>query len=235
MTTGVLIAHPDDEAWAFTSILREAALHGVVQVMCTTRGEAGADFSGRRLRGSDLGAVRELELRRSLDVICGAERWSLTFADILDASGSQHQEALNEKVLLWASTHRLTKLFTWGLAGGYGHVDHVACFRAACATVAKTNSTLWGAVLEKEPAERLYEFLRARVRIPILSDDFKEQLTLERVDRELHVDSSLKLDALRCHETQVGNRPAEDFVRRELTEPLLKRETFMRVEPEHRK
>jgi LmbE family N-acetylglucosaminyl deacetylase len=61
----VAVAHPDDESFGCGSTIAYAAARGAdVTVACATRGEAGEPVPGSA-DGSDLGTVREAELRRA--------------------------------------------------------------------------------------------------------------------------------------------------------------------------
>ena len=60
----VVVAHPDDETFGLGSLLAYAAARGVETVVaCATRGELGEIAPGCGVAQSELGAVREAELR----------------------------------------------------------------------------------------------------------------------------------------------------------------------------
>jgi LmbE family N-acetylglucosaminyl deacetylase len=66
----VVVAHPDDETFSCGSLLLHAAAGGATTaVCCATRGEAGG-------AGTDLGTVRERELRRAAAIL-GVDRVDL--------------------------------------------------------------------------------------------------------------------------------------------------------------
>ena len=72
----VVVAHPDDETFGCGSLLLHAAGAGAVTgVCCATRGELGG-------AGSDLGPVREAELRRAATLL------GVTRVDLLDFGDS---------------------------------------------------------------------------------------------------------------------------------------------------
>jgi N-acetyl-1-D-myo-inositol-2-amino-2-deoxy-alpha-D-glucopyranoside deacetylase len=60
----VVVAHPDDETFGCGSVLAHAAERGVETVVaCATRGELGEPAPGSGVARSELGEVRETELR----------------------------------------------------------------------------------------------------------------------------------------------------------------------------
>ncbi|UOY02110.1 PIG-L deacetylase family protein [Blastococcus sp. PRF04-17] len=61
----VAVAHPDDESFGCGSTIAHATTRGAeVTVVCATRGEAG-EPAAELPHGTDLGSVREVELRRA--------------------------------------------------------------------------------------------------------------------------------------------------------------------------
>jgi LmbE family N-acetylglucosaminyl deacetylase len=71
-----VIAHPGDEVFNFGATLAHYASSGAfVNIACATRGEGG------RAQGTELGAKREVELRRSCAALGVAEPIFLGFCD----------------------------------------------------------------------------------------------------------------------------------------------------------
>lgn len=226
MRTGVLIAHPDDEAWAFSSAW--SADDSPVALLCTTRGEAGADFSGQRRRAQALSLERTRELAASVATLDGDQgRTAIEHLDLPDGRSASSPARLVEGVGAWVEAHRLERVLTWGPAGGYGHIDHVACFDAARALQMTLGVELWTAVFPAAEARALYERLRKVVRAPILIQDFDAAREAERIDRRLAVHAPTKARALEDHRTQLGSRRPEDFVFSPLNEHLFIQEDFM--------
>ena len=229
MRSGLLIAHPDDEAWAFTAPL--LAFDAPIAVYCATKGDAGSDLSGSELRGSSLGEARWGELMRSLDAIVGEGNYTVDGGEFGDGRTVDSPDELRKRVDAWADRHALDRIVTWGPAGGYGHVDHIACFESAMDVARARGVECWGAVLPSIPAQALYRALRRRFRLPIVAEDFDERLHRERIDVALPVDRDAKARAIRAHRTQLGDRPADSFVYPALTRVLLDEERFMVFNP----
>jgi N-acetyl-1-D-myo-inositol-2-amino-2-deoxy-alpha-D-glucopyranoside deacetylase len=78
----VVVAHPDDETFGCGSIIAAAAAAGAeVAVCCATRGEAGEAKPGSVPEGSDLGRVREAELRDAAAFLGATRVHVLDYAD----------------------------------------------------------------------------------------------------------------------------------------------------------
>ena len=85
-----VIAHPGDEIFNFGATLAHYASLGVrVTVACATRGEA-----GRTTEGTDLGTVREEELRRACQALQAQEPIFLGFRDSGSASTLPHESGM---------------------------------------------------------------------------------------------------------------------------------------------
>ena len=132
----VTVAHPDDETFGTGSVIAAAVAAGAqVTVCCATRGEAG-EFSGQPAP-TDLGAVREAELRAAGDVLGVSRIILLGFLDsgmtTQPAPGALTAPPLSQvvgavrAVVADVNPHIVVTLDP---EHGDGHRDHVAIGRA---------------------------------------------------------------------------------------------------------
>lgn len=143
MTRGTLLAafaHPDDESFGPGGTLALYAMRGyTVHLICATRGEAGAPAPG--MEGiTDLGSVREAELRCAAEAlgIHGLHLLGYRDSGMPGSPDSAHPEAFVrapfEEVVarLVALIHQIRPevVLTFDPYGGYGHPDHIYMHRA---------------------------------------------------------------------------------------------------------
>ncbi len=134
------VAHPDDESFGMGSVLAMAATGGArVVVICATRGESGDDATGQSRTTTELGAARELELRRAAQELGLAEVEVLDFADsgwdgptpagaLVDGG-----HAVVDVVLQALTRHQPQVVVTMDPSGSDGHRDHAAIGAATTA------------------------------------------------------------------------------------------------------
>ena len=134
-----VFAHPDDESFNCGGTLALLSAQGVaVTLVCATRGEAGRNASGDEV--ADMGAHRELELRRACAIL-GIEPLLLDYHDSGYASPHDGHRTLRDADPLEVETKLLAIIervqpqvvLTFDPHGWYGHVDHVVTHRAATA------------------------------------------------------------------------------------------------------
>jgi N-acetyl-1-D-myo-inositol-2-amino-2-deoxy-alpha-D-glucopyranoside deacetylase len=142
----VVVAHPDDETFGCGSVIAEAAFRGVeVTVCCATRGEDGRAAPGRGIDRSELGAVREAELRAAAAVLGVREVEVLGLRDS-GMSGAPPAGSLVATPIddlaerLVERIDRLRPHVVLTLDGSDGHRDHV---HLRDATVAATSTSRW--------------------------------------------------------------------------------------------
>lgn len=127
-----VVAHPDDECFAFGGALALATKAGYeTYVICLTDGQA-ATNRGESADGQDLGRMRRDEFARSCDVL------GVTKHEILDyQDGRLEFEELNgvaKRLVERMRTWKPQVVLTFGLDGSLNvHADHtmVCCFASA--------------------------------------------------------------------------------------------------------
>ena len=139
----VVVAHPDDETFGCGSLVLHARSRGLrVDVLCATRGEAGAVAPGVVVPPGGLGALREAELRHAGRILGVHQIATLGFLDsgmegdpapgtLCSAPAALVEDEISDVVA------RLRPDVLVTLDGGDGHRDHLAV-RAATTAVAAT-------------------------------------------------------------------------------------------------
>ncbi len=136
----VVVAHPDDETFGCGSIIASAADRGAhVTVACATRGEQGEQTDAVS-PGTDLGSVREAELRQAAELLGVVNVELLGFADSgfhgdLPAGSlcSTPLEVVAARVSELLVRHEPSVVLV--LDGSDGHRDHVHLRTAVCDAV----------------------------------------------------------------------------------------------------
>ena len=135
-----IFAHPDDESFNCAGTLAKLTAEGVrVTLVCATRGEAGSNTSGQPV--ADLGAHRELELRRACEVLGLEPPVFLGYHDSGYTNPHDSAQTLRDadpleivrKLLEVIERAQPQVLLTFDPQGWYGHVDHLVIHRAATA------------------------------------------------------------------------------------------------------
>lgn len=233
-----VMPHPDDEAYSAAGTLALAAERGAAcAVLCVTRGEAG----GRpEQAAAEVAALRDAELGAACAAI-GAERLpSLGWADgglpALDAAPATR--ALVAAITAW----RPDVVLGLGDDGVYGHRDHLALhglLRAA--TAARAGQTtqgepwaLYEAVFPPRHFHPVWRGLRRRRFAGVVSGWTPQRFGHALLPDDVQVDvtsvAARKKAAICAHQSQLGGRDAEDFLRPGLMVALLKRECWRRVD-----
>ncbi|ADV82956.1 LmbE family protein [Terriglobus saanensis SP1PR4] len=127
-----VIAHPDDECFAFGGALALAAREGVeIYVVCLTDGQA-ATNRGTATTSEELGKIRRVEFAASCDVLGVTKHELLDYQDgqLEFASFSETAGKLVQRIRSW----KPQVVLTFGLDGAINtHADHtmVSCFTSA--------------------------------------------------------------------------------------------------------
>jgi LmbE family N-acetylglucosaminyl deacetylase len=166
-TIMTILAHPDDETFAFSGTLAKYAARGArIICLCATRGEGGEISDLSDATKETLGQVREAELRAAAAVIGASEVILLDYID-----GTLHTvdfDVLLGKVVLAVRRYRPEVLISFGPEGVYGHLDHITMSKAALAAwhaaadPAAYPEQLADGGLTPHQADRLYYFVFGR-------------------------------------------------------------------------
>jgi LmbE family N-acetylglucosaminyl deacetylase len=134
-------AHPDDETYLSAALMCQAVRNGQrVRCVTATRGEKGS-WDEARWPSETMGAVREQELLRCLDILGVSDHHWLDYVDA-ECPGVDVEEAVG-KILAHIEAVRPDTVLTFGPDGMTGHADHKAvsawtteaCRRAGIETI----------------------------------------------------------------------------------------------------
>jgi LmbE family N-acetylglucosaminyl deacetylase len=250
-----VFAHPDDESLAMGGTLARYAHAGVeVSLVCATRGEWGLISDPALATRENIAEVREDELRAACQVLGISQ---LHFLDCPD-SDVNHTDwpEVEEKIVRHIRTLRPDVIVTFGPDGLYGHPDHIAvstlttdAFRSAgdpsrCIEQLKQGlqthraSKLYYAQFPQTLAAELIASLSVEHDAPQIwgfdADSFgvPDELITTRIDVGGQVLN--KLQALRCHRTQLEADNVFALIDDHTARCFLSQEYFRLVEPEPR-
>ncbi len=210
-------AHPDDETYLASGLMARAVCEGA-RVVCVTatRGEGGS-MDEERWPTATLGAVREQELMRCLDILGVTEHVFLDLPDIgMDTALPEEGAA---RLLDLMNDIRPTSVLTFGPEGMTGHLGHISVSdwaREAFHQAAPDGAQLFYACQNEEFARtmvpRMEPFNVFRPGTPPVLTEDKLAISYD-LEPDL---MELKLRAIHEHESQVEGMLAalgEDFFR----------------------
>ena len=232
LTLMLVHAHPDDEVMGTGGAIRRYAREGIRMVLVTcTGGELGDGPGGVKpgRPGHDEQQVRETR-RRELEASCkvlGVDR--LELLDYLDSGmrgwpqndregslAGTPLEAELPKLLELMGRHRPQVVVTYDEQGGYGHPDHIRAHQLAKEATLQSGipSKLYYAVMPKSLVRTAMAAASAAgvelADLPQIDFDpdnppfgVDDHLITTVVDVKAQV--SAKLEALRCHASQMDN------------------------------
>ena len=127
-----VVAHPDDECFAFGGALALAAKAGVVtRVVCFTDGQAATNRGGAQ-DGAALGAMRRAEFARSCEVLGAHEHELLDYEDAQLENHTLHE--LGGRIVEQIRRFRPHVIVTFGGEGALNnHPDHTTVSAATTA------------------------------------------------------------------------------------------------------
>lgn len=136
-----VFAHPDDEGFSGGALAHYAQQGYKVVLACATRGEAGQVKDASLGKVTDLGALREQELRKACQIL-GIE--PPVFLGYHDSGRKERTQLENPQALMnadWLAIEQSLRsliaelqpevIVTFDPHGGYGHIDHLVVQRAA--------------------------------------------------------------------------------------------------------
>lgn len=243
-----VFAHPDDEAFGCGGTLAKYADEGVdVHLLCATRGESGKITDPDIDPDSDVGRLREAELRAACDAMGIAEPIFLDFHDSGRAERTRHDDPkalmnVDELELEAALRPHVARIgpdvmITFDPHGIYGHVDHLRIHRAASAafwsTTADDGSTVRRLFQTCMSSERMRQMQSARERSPLSQLDpdvygVGDDAFAAIIDVAPWRDR--KERAVSAHRSQVGPQSSfagmQEGPAREMWEEMYRRETY---------
>ena len=248
-----IFAHPDDESLAMGGTLARYSHAGVeVSLVCATRGEWGSISDPALATRENLAQVREGELRAACQVLGISQ---LHFLDCPD-SDVNHTDwpEVEEKIVRHIRKLRPDVIVTFGPDGLYGHPDHIAvstlvtsAFRSAGDASRYAEQLEQG--LEQHQASKLYyaqfpQNLAAELVASLSVEHDAPQLwgfdpgsfgvPEDLITTGIDVGDAVlkKLQALRCHRTQLEADNVFSLIDDHTALRLLSTEYFRLVEPE---
>ncbi|MGI9068896.1 MAG: PIG-L deacetylase family protein [Pyrinomonadaceae bacterium] len=248
-----VFAHPDDESLAMGGTLARYAQAGVdVSLVCATRGEWGLISDPTIVTRENLGEVREQELRAACRVL------GITHLHFLDCPDSDVNHTdwpeVEAKIVSHIRELQPDVIVTFGPDGLYGHPDHIAvstlttaAFKSAGEACQFTEqfaqglgphraSKLYYAQFPQNFAAELIAALSVEHDAPQLwgfdADMFgvPEELITTTIDVADEV--SKKIEALRCHRTQLEADNVFALIDEHTARRFLSREYFRLAEPD---
>ncbi|AZK46936.1 PIG-L deacetylase family protein [Paenibacillus lentus] len=150
-TVGFIYAHPDDETFGCSFLIRQISDEGTKVVLLTaTQGEAGKSGRLGAMTREELAAIREQELQRAGEILGISEIEHLRMGD--GRLQEVKQEVLADRIIEFLNKHQAEVVVTFPADGISGHPDHIAIhhavnqavFSGACSSVQKLYYNVMG-------------------------------------------------------------------------------------------
>lgn len=242
-----IFAHPDDEVLCGAGTLAMCAERGdQVSLICATRGELGPIVNDSLATRANLGEVRERELRASCAALGIGQLEILGLPDS-GVSWAAYEQHTLQKLVHVIRRDRPAMLISFGPDGIYGHPDHVAMSGLA----SEARRAAADKAFELREATDLAPYQVPRHFFPVWTGHYVGELlsalaaagtpgqlwalkpeqfpALESViTADVDVGSVLekKLQAIRCHRTQLARDNALTLLKGELAQRFLGHEYF---------
>jgi LmbE family N-acetylglucosaminyl deacetylase len=259
-----IFAHPDDETFSIGGTLAKvAAAADEISLVVATLGEEGEIASSVDANRSNLGAVREGELKCAAETLGVDHLYLLGYRDsgMQDTPANEHPQAFinapAEEVITrlveLIRRHQPEVVITFEPNGGYGHPDHIAIHRyARQAFTAAGDASAYPSAGEPWEPSRLYytaiprsffEEMRRRMVAEGIDtseldwlDSDKNHWTEEDIDLIVDVSGSIedKWAALECHQTQFGPDHLFRKLPMDVSKSIMAHEYFALAWPEAR-
>ena len=202
----VIIAHPDDESFLMAGTTMKFEAEGkIVNVICATHGEKGADRLDRHLNETEMATLRTRELQTACEILgCECKK----FFDWHDGSLDQvNFEELVTELTREINSARPEIVLTFGEEGISGHRDHITIGRAVLSASQRATPKpleVWRASIPASKALDFHEHMEKRKihRLHFIQDRLKgvPDERLMKIDVRKYKDSKLK--AIEAHQSQ---------------------------------
>jgi LmbE family N-acetylglucosaminyl deacetylase len=208
-----VFAHPDDESLACGGTLARAADAGAkVVLLCATRGESGSISDPSLVPDGDLGRVRTRELAEAAALL------GLSEVTILDHPDGDLRWAdvpeLHAEIVMMIRRYRPYAVITFGEDGLYWHLDHIGIHERTLTAVLSFGADappLYYVTMAKGIMRAVVEAAHVRGAAPpdsnfwgIAPDAFGDAAEAPTFGIDVRDWAARKLNALRCHRTQLG-------------------------------
>jgi N-acetyl-1-D-myo-inositol-2-amino-2-deoxy-alpha-D-glucopyranoside deacetylase len=234
MTQGgllVVTAHPDDEVLIAGGTLAACAMAGLpTGVVCLTRGELGPIADRRFATRKTLPAVRRAELKEACARL--GVGWVKSYRRQDGNLRWSDGPTIVRQLTRILETRRPDAVITFGEDGLYHHPDHIATYRYTVRAVTRTSSrpvlyrSAWPSGLAVGLARELSDRGMSNDLWDFAPHEFGTDDLQGVFGLDLRAFTAQKLDALRCHRTQLGDGHALSAVPTDLAERFLGIEWF---------
>jgi LmbE family N-acetylglucosaminyl deacetylase len=212
-----VFAHPDDESLACGGTLARLADAGArIVLLCASHGEGGSISDAALVTNGNLGCVRTHELREAAGVLGLAEVLVFDHPDG-ELRWSDVPE-LHAEIVMTITRFRPDVVITFDEDGLYWHLDHVGVHERTTTAVRSLGADappLYYVTMPKGVMHEVVDAARANSGAPgdssfwgIEADAFGDQAATPTFVVDVRAWVARKMDALRCHRTQMGpNNP----------------------------
>ena len=192
-----VVAHPDDESFtAAGTIWQNHLLAGKNYIFCATKGERGKSHFIKPVSQARLKQIREREIRAVAKFL---KVDGLFFDGLPDTKVSLYSKQLAKKMGKYIKILKPDYIFSFGLDGISGHLDHIATGIVARQTAKKYHLPF--VAFAASPAIRHnFENIKARRKHGKYAKLIRHALP----NLKLKVDRTIKLKTLSFHKSQAG-------------------------------
>lgn len=181
-----VFAHPDDEGLISGALLKYQTQGVKTGLVYATRGEVGESPDPLLTTPSNLGEIREGEMRAAAEVLNVQHLWFLGYRDsgMPDTPPNQHPQALVNasaaevigKLVGIIREFRPQVIVTFDESGGYGHPDHITIYKYAIGAFhAAADGVLYPEMGPAHSTAKLYYTSYSRRQVLMMSEWIQDQ------------------------------------------------------------